>query len=354
MAHALTASNGFFRSRDLFVHDGTKLRRIRLSLPVQAFLFALTVLLVGWSLFAAARMMTAAPTVAFTGGDLKQLAAAAELRARAIEQRQELLAQMIAGGEVDPSALPDTVAMAALPSEIAGPLARAEDKLAAEESAAAAELDQRYKVATRELKKLGLSASRLAVGGPFEPAAKADPTFKALFNSWKKLDQLQDSAIAVPADKPVRTAAFTSSFGVRADPFKGSAAMHAGIDLAGPVGTPIYATADGVVTTAAWNNGGYGNLIKLDHGRGIETRYGHLSTIAVRPGQRIKRGDVIGRMGSTGRSTGSHLHYEVRIDGRAVNPIPFMKSTDYLVAIRSRGSSSMDQIALGGPNKAQR
>ncbi|MFC7535771.1 M23 family metallopeptidase [Sphingomonas sp. GCM10030256] len=352
----MTATPGLFRSRDLFVHDGTKLRRIRLSLPVQAFLFALTVLLVGWSVFAAARIMTAParPTVVVQGGGLKQLAAAAELRARAIEQRQELLAQMIAGGNVDPSALPETTTLAALPSEIAGPLARAEDKLAAEESAAAATLDERYRVATRELKKLGLSPNRLAVGGPFEPAAKADPTFKALFNSWKKLDQLQDSAIAVPADKPVRTAAFTSSFGVRSDPFRGSAAMHAGIDLAGPAGTPIYATAEGVVSSAGWHNGGYGNLIKLDHGRGIETRYAHLSSIAVRPGQRIKRGDVIGRMGSTGRSTGSHLHYEVRIDGRAVNPIPFMKSTDYLVAIRSRNGAAMDQVALGGPTKAQR
>ena len=357
MAHALTTTNGFIRSRDLFVHDGAKLRRVRLSVPVQAFFLGLTMLLVCWSLFAAARMMTAtsAPVVMSEADSLRQLAAAAELRARAIEQRQQMLATMMAGGHVDLAELPNAPAIAALPQEIAGPLARAEGKLAAEESAAAAELDQRYRHATRELKKLGISPNRFdGVGGPFESATKADPTFKALFNSWKKLDQLQDSAIAVPADKPVKTAAFTSSFGVRSDPFKGSAAMHAGIDLAGPVGTPIYATADGMVGSAGWHNGGYGNLIKLDHGRGIETRYAHLASVAVRAGQRVKRGDLIGRMGSTGRSTGSHLHYEVRIDGRAVNPIPFMKSTDYLVAIRSRNNHSMDQIALGGPAKAKR
>jgi murein DD-endopeptidase MepM/ murein hydrolase activator NlpD len=206
----------------------------------------------------------------------------------------------------------------------------------------------------RELKKLGLSPQRLSVGGPFEPATKSDPTFKALFNSWKKLDSLQDGVIAVPSDKPVRTAEFTSSFGVRTDPFGRGAAMHAGIDLAGPVGTPIYATADGIVTEAGYNSGGYGNLIKLDHGRGIETRYGHLSAFSVRLGDRVKRGQLIGRMGSTGRSTGSHLHYEVRIDGRAVNPIPFMRSTDYLVAIKSRNGHSMDQIALGGPARGKR
>ena len=136
------------------------------------------------------------------------------------------------------------------------------------------------------------------------------------------------------------------------DPFRGAAAMHAGIDLAGPTGTPIHATADGVVSEAAWNNGGYGRLIKIDHGRGIETRYAHLSSMSVSPGQRVTRGQVIGRMGSTGRSTGSHLHYEVRIDGRAVNPIPFMKSTDYLLAMQKNGGGApMDggHVALGGP-----
>ncbi len=116
-----------------------------------------------------------------------------------------------------------------------------------------------------------------AQGGPFDPATQADPTFKSLFTSWKKLDNLADGAIAVPSDKPVRTAEFTSGYGIRTDPFRGGAARHQGIDLAAPIGTPIYATADGIVSDAGWNNGGYGNLIKVDHGRGIETRYGHLS-----------------------------------------------------------------------------
>ena len=154
---------------------------------------------------------------------------------------------------------------------------------------------------------------------------------------------MQDGAIAVPSDKPVKTAAFTSGYGVRSDPFRGGAAMHAGIDLSGPVGTPIYATADGV-----------------DHRRRLEQRRLRQSrqdrpwprhrdplrppcrTMAVRAGQRVTRGQLIGRMGSTGRSTGSHLHYEVRIDGRAVNPIPFMKSTDYLVAMQKKSQRRGD------------
>ena len=192
-----------------------------------------------------------------------------------------------------------------------------------------------------------------ATGGPFEAIGKGDATFKQLFTSWKKLDNLADGAIAVPSDKPVKDAAFTAGYGVRSDPFRGRAAMHAGIDLAGPVGTPIYATADGIVSESGYHNGGYGNLVKLDHGRGIETRYGHMSAILVRAGQRVTRGQMIGRMGSTGRSTGSHLHYEVRIDTRAVNPIPFMKSSDYLLAMqrKSFGTHSMDAVALGGPVK---
>ncbi|GAA4010937.1 hypothetical protein GCM10022280_05390 [Sphingomonas swuensis] len=352
MAHAI-ASSGLLRSRDLFVHDGTKLRRIRLSAPVQVAFFLLAAVMIAWSAFAAAHFVSGekAATVVVSDADkLEQLALAAEQRARAIEQRQMMLATMLAGGEVDPALLAKTGAVEPLPAAVAAPLERAADKLAAEESAAAAQMDARYKSAARELKKLGLNPQRLGVGGPFEPVSKADPTFKALFNSWKKLDSLQDGVIAVPSDKPVKMAAFTSSFGVRSDPFKGGAAMHAGIDLAGPIGTPIYATADGVVTEGGWNAGGYGNLIKLDHGRGIETRYGHLSGISVRAGERVKRGQLIGRMGSTGRSTGSHLHYEVRIDGRAVNPIPFMRSTDFILAIRDR-NGAMDQVALGGPGK---
>ena len=209
-------------------------------------------------------------------------------------------------------------------------------------------------VATIGWSTAAAAAPAPATGGPLEMIGKGDATFKQMFTNWKKLDNVADGAIAVPSDKPVRTAAFTSGYGIRSDPFKGRAAMHAGIDLAGPIGTPIYATADGTVSESGYNNGGYGNLVKLDHGRGIETRYGHMSAILVRAGQRVTRGQMIGRMGSTGRSTGSHLHYEVRIDARAVNPIPFMKSSDYLLAMQNKsfGTHSMDgAVALGGPAK---
>ncbi|MEO7504685.1 MAG: M23 family metallopeptidase [Sphingomicrobium sp.] len=348
---SLTAATGVLRKRDLFFHDGSHLRRIRLTAPVQALMALLLLVLVGWSGYATARLLTGATTSAIPA-DMVQLAAATELRARQIEQRQELLAAMLQGKNID-AALPGTTSLTPLPAEIAGKLSRAEDLNAIQTQATVRALDARYEASARELKRLGITPQRLSQGGPFEPVAGGDATFKALFNSWKKLDNLADGAIAVPSDKPIKTAvAFTSGFGIRSDPFQARAAMHPGIDLAGPMGTPIYATAEGTVLRAGFNNGGYGNLVELDHGKGITTRYGHMSAILVSAGQHIVRGQQIGRMGSTGRSTGSHLHYEVRIDGRAVNPIPFMKSNDYLLAMQQKGAShSMDAVALGGPQR---
>lgn len=347
MAQVLAAKLSFLRDRDLFVHDGTRLRRFRLSAPVQAFFFVVLMALVAWSGYAAARMLASAPQGI-------SLSDATEARARKIEQRQALIEAIVTGQAVDESAI--AAAASGGRAIDAGPLARVEDAQLAQAALIARALDVRYRTTAAELEKLGLSASRVAaVGGPFEAVGRADPTFKQLFASWKKLDTMQDGAIAIPSDKPVRTAAFTSGYGVRSDPFQGRAAMHAGIDLAGPLGTAIYATADGVITDAGYNSGGYGNLIKIDHGRGIETRYGHLSAMTAYAGQRVKRGDLIGRMGSTGRSTGCHLHYEVRIDGRPVNPVPFMKSTDYLVAMQRKANTvPMDTVALGGPSGVAR
>jgi murein DD-endopeptidase MepM/ murein hydrolase activator NlpD len=189
------------------------------------------------------------------------------------------------------------------------------------------------------------AADKPAVGGPFEAVSKApvkaDPKFRALFNSWKRLDAEPKGLVAIPSAKPVNlNIALSSGFGVRSDPFRGGAA--------GPVGTPIYATADGVVGRTGWV-GGYGNLVELEHGEGIQTRYGHLSSIIAQPGTRVKRGQLIGLMGSTGRSTGSHLHYEVRLEGRAVNPTPFLRTDGYLLAMERRASGN---VALGGPAKA--
>jgi hypothetical protein len=133
--------------------------------------------------------------------------------------------------------------------------------------------------------------------------------------------------------------------------------MHAGIDLAGPIGTPIYATADGTVLRAGWNSGGYGNLVKIDHGRGIETRYGHLVGDP-RPRRPARHARPADRPHGLDRPLDRQPpHYEVRIDGRAVNPIPFMKSTDYLLAMQRKngvGTPFDGRGRLGGPTARKR
>ena len=192
-------------------------------------------------------------------------------------------------------------------------------------------------------------------GGPFiavasaEAAAdiKADAQFRTLFQTWKKLDARPQGVIAIPSVHPVDKLQFTSNFGIRSDPFRGTAAMHAGVDIPGPTGTPIYATADGTIDHAE-RMGGYGNMVEIDHGKGIATRYGHLSRILVANGTRVHRGQLIALMGSTGRSTGSHLHYEVRIDGHAVNPAPFLTTADYLLAAQSHDVRAIP-VSTDGP-----
>ena len=196
---------------------------------------------------------------------------------------------------------------------------------------------------------------RSAVGGPLVEAngtearadIAADQQFRSLFMTWKKLDRLEQGVIAIPSVQPVAKLNFTSNFGIRSDPFRGTAAMHAGVDIPGPSGTPIYATADGVISHAG-RQGGYGNLVEINHGKGIATRYGHLSKILVSDNTRVKRGQLIALMGSTGRSTGPHLHYEVRIDGHAVNPVPFLTTADYLMAAQDRAVGQIP-VSTSGP-----
>lgn len=130
---------------------------------------------------------------------------------------------------------------------------------------------------------------------------------------------------ALSASMPVSAAGMTSGFGMRVNPVIGGLRQHSGVDLAARAGSPIVATSDGAVKTAEWN-GGYGLFVALDHGGGLQTRYGHMSRLNVSAGQRVRKGDVIGYVGSTGRSTGPHLHYEVRMNGQAVDPAPLLRS----------------------------
>jgi len=170
-------------------------------------------------------------------------------------------------------------------------------------------------------------------GGPFVPlkaprsgASAFDRQLYRINVARVEINQYSQTLVAVPVRKPVEGEVDMSSpFGMRLDPFMGRPAIHTGIDLRGETGEPAHATAAGKISIAG-REGGYGNMVEINHGNGLATRYGHLSEIDVKIGQFVRIGEVIGKIGSTGRSTGPHLHYETRINGEAVDPQKFLRA----------------------------
>lgn len=255
-------------------------------------------------------------------------------------------------GSIEPAAgASASVAVAMLRSSASGdplPASGAVGKLAAVESSldalahsqvsyvegVAGNVTQRTGKIAGILKKLGQSLpspgqTEESVGGPFIPLDEsADPeTFRSgvalITGEIDRLTAVRRLAGRLPLERPLPNAPITSGFGARLDPFFGRPAMHPGIDFLAPTGYPVHATAGGTIITADYA-GGYGNMVEIDHGNGVTTRYGHLSAILVRVGQIVPKGALIGRIGSTGRSTGSHLHYEVRLDGEAIDPMRYI------------------------------
>lgn len=176
-----------------------------------------------------------------------------------------------------------------------------------------------------------------------------DAQFTELFARWENpaaAPSIAAPQVSVPSRMPLEDARLTSDYGMRTHPVLQRRLGHKGVDLAAPTGTPIYATADGYVSKAQrWSS--YGNYVSIEHGARIQTRYAHMSEIAVAPGTRVSKGDLIGYVGSTGRSTGPHLHYEVRIDGEAVNPVPYMIESQaqqaFALAIGEGGQGGNDE-----------
>ena len=161
---------------------------------------------------------------------------------------------------------------------------------------------------------------------------KLDQLDRLVYSEIKSFDYLQGEASKesrrlrhIPAIQPISEKflrAMASGYGSRLDPIYGTMKFHEGMDFSSPTGTPVYATGDGTVTTASWE-GAYGNMVEINHGFNYTTRYAHLSEICVAPGRSVKRGDLIGKVGNTGKSTGSHLHYEVRLKGVPQNPVNY-------------------------------
>jgi hypothetical protein len=220
-------------------------------------------------------------------------------------------------------------------------LASSLDRVETEQAAALASIESGYDFKARRIRsvlsELGIDAGKStpnadATGGPFV-AARLRSDSSAFERQLHRIglarahvDQLNRTLANVPVRKPVTGEIDASSgFGMRIDPFLKSPAMHTGLDMRGEPGDPVRASANGTVTFAGWQ-GGYGKMVEIDHGNGVATRYGHLSSIDTEVGHTIKTGQIIGKVGTTGRSTGPHLHYETRIDGDAVDPQRFLRA----------------------------
>jgi murein DD-endopeptidase MepM/ murein hydrolase activator NlpD len=197
---------------------------------------------------------------------------------------------------------------------------------------------------------LGRSAAR-AQGGPFVPWRGDDEALsselKSLASALARMEALERGLVAIPSGKPTAAPMLSSSYGYRRDPFNGHAAFHAGLDFPGRFGQPILAAARGRISFVGQRQG-YGNVVEVDHGNGLMTRYAHLSGFGSRVGQRVAPGDAIARMGSTGRSTGTHLHFEVHLNGGAINPRRFLEARRDVLEVQQTAKDRFADVGKRG------
>lgn len=366
----------WFPDREFFMRADGQVRFIRISSKLQmrvvaavvgvALLWLVALAVMAWGQYRAeadlasfarekARVATASERLKAYGGNLDKVVGD-------LQQRQEFLedmARMLPEDMVEEAAVSGTITdstdeASATVKKVSAliPQARGLAEVEARQLAFAERLtrfaDARARRAEAAMRKLNLDPkflsreTRQAMGGPFEAilggADNIDPRFERLGLSLARMAVLERALDGIPQVVPASVENITSGFGYRRDPFNGRGAMHAGIDFKGATGSPIFAAADGRVTFAG-RKAGYGNAIEITHGNGMLTRYAHLSRIDVKVGQPIAAGATIGGLGSTGRSTGPHLHFEVRINDRAVNPRPFLEAApDVLKEVRRTGS----------------
>ena len=242
--------------------------------------------------------------------------------------------RQMAGWQAEQLALVDR--LSGRPAAAGGRLAAAEHHLAEMTRRLAEAVDRlalppRRHGGTARASRSRSGAVNVAEGGPERAGAlvaggSAAPVLALLAERLRPLDLLGQLLRALPLDRPLDSYILTSGFGWRRDPFnRRRRAMHSGFDLMAPLGTPVHATGPGRVVYSG-RRGAYGKMVEIDHGFGIHTRYGHLRSLPVRVGQQVRAGQIIGRVGLTGRTTGPHLHYEIQLDGRARNPGPFLQA----------------------------
>jgi murein DD-endopeptidase MepM/ murein hydrolase activator NlpD len=356
-----------FPEREFFMRSQGQVRFIRISPRLQMMAAAIVAaLLIAWlvsmavmavSQYAATRdrlaLLDREAKVTTAESRVSQYRDNLEGIAGDLERRQDFIEKMV-------GSLPADVKAGETVSDSRGEAAKTVDKVSAAlpEAAGLARIearqlafverltrlaDRRASDAAQKIRKLGLNPSSMlaslddrdAQGGPFLSLATSangslDPRFQRLGLSLARMNALERSLAGIPQVLPASLEFISSGFGYRADPFNGGAAFHAGLDFRGPIGAPIHAAAKGKVSFAGVKQG-YGNVIEIDHGNGLLTRYAHMSRFAARVGQPVDAGAVIGAIGNTGRSTGPHLHFEVRIHDRPVNPRPFLEAAPHVL-----------------------
>lgn len=353
----------WFPDREFFMRSEGHVRFIRVSTRVQAGIAGavfgavlLWVGVLGWALVATlfgfhdeASLLNREAAVASAESRVTKYRANLQTIASDLQKRQDFIEKVVQGaiGPI-PQTLPrgtvsDSSGEAArtvrkisqvLPA--ATGLARIEQRQLAFVERLTRFADARAASATTAIRKVGLSPDmvarndRSAQGGPLirlatGPGLAIDPRFARLGVSLARMSVLDSGLARIPNTLPAKMDYISSGFGYRADPFDGGAAFHAGLDFKGPLGAPIYAAAAGTVSFTGVRQG-YGNCVEITHGNGLMTRYAHMSRIVARLGDTVRPGAVIGAIGSTGRSTGPHLHFEVRVADRPVNPRPFLEA----------------------------
>ncbi|WP_261390595.1 peptidoglycan DD-metalloendopeptidase family protein [Caenibius sp. WL] len=286
-----------------------------------------------------------------------ELKAAAESLRRRQDFLEEMVESLPADAKLESEALHGTAEAAAAEDKTLAkisailPEAAALARIEARQLAFAERLtrlaNRRADSAAAGIRKLGLNPRQMtddveeARGGPLEMLSTENngslhPRFEQLGLALARMDALERGLAGIPQVLPASLSMISSGFGYRRDPFNAHPAMHSGLDFRGPTGSPIYATAPGKITFRGVQNG-YGNTVEISHGNGLVTRYAHMSAFRARLGQEVDAGDIIGAIGSTGRSTGPHLHFEVLINGRAVNPRPFLEAAPHVLKeVRNR------------------
>ena len=393
-ARFATRVGTYFKTRDFILHDGRNLKRFRIGAQsAQAVAASVAGVTMCFSAYGVAQAAVGAATmtgivatpqspeikvaqmrlsVARLQRDIATIRAAAEAHAVRVDQRQALLVRCgrrqgrrRAAVAADPDRSTQRPTRS-LPMSLRRSRRSKREQLSATQVTCAASSTVASTVPSHmsaasafRPERLVKRQRRLPMGGPFEAASssaaeadlRADTQFRSLFMTWKKLDTLQQGVIAIPsAAQPVEHLAYTSNYGIRSDPFRGTAAMHAGVDIPGPMGTPVYATADGVVDRA----GARGRLRQSGRARSWQ---GHPD--ALRPSVEDSRRGGHSRSswsadracsGRPGVRPGRIFHYEVRIDGHAVNPVPFLQTADYLVAAQDKSIHAIP-VSVGGPGR---